>query len=34
MDRSTTVKEEAYYKWSYGKFVKIGTIKTESPNKK
>ncbi len=31
---NTTIKEEPYYKWSYGKFVKIGVIKTESPNKK
>ena len=34
MDRNTPVKEEPYYRWLYGKFVKVGTIKTEAPNKK
>ena len=27
--------EEPYYRWAYGKFIKVGTIKTENPpNKK
>lgn len=28
------VKEEPYYKWSYGKFVKVGVIKTEKNDSK
>ncbi len=34
VDGDTKVKEEPFYKWTYGKFIKVGTIKTEKNDSK
>jgi hypothetical protein len=30
--KKQNIKEEIYYKYAYGKFIKVGIIKTENNN--